>query len=162
MRLWIFLVFVLWSTACADVTPRITRASPTPLGVPVVYLAAREERSRILQSLEDVGVTVTHDPSAARYTLQVDVGLHRQKQACGELCNVRYALFFRGQKLLEIRGRGWTGSCDSNIFDELSRLLATQFDIPVPARIGPPADMDTSYAANKSSSGWAQDVLDAS
>jgi hypothetical protein len=121
--------------ACAVVSaPRIVLAPARPLPeAPRIYLAPGMQRGAVLRSLGRAGFSVTRDPSASRYTLDVDVGSPLRLEDCGSFANVRYVLYSRGRKLVEIAARGWTGTCEESIFDAMSRLLATQFAGAVPA-----------------------------
>jgi hypothetical protein len=140
-RAWAPLACALLAAGCVGSAPRIVLAPARPLPeAPRVYLAPGMQRGAVLRSLERAGFSVTRDPSASRYTLDVDVGSPLRSQSCGSFANVRYVLYSRGRKLVEIAARGWTGTCEDSILDEMSRLLATRFAGAVPALRGRPGE----------------------
>jgi hypothetical protein len=47
--------------------------------------------------------------------------------SCGGTHNVIYTLEGNGQQLMEIKGRGLTGDCIPNVFDDMSQMLSTYF-----------------------------------
>ena len=123
------LAFPLLLMACSSLVPPTVTRAPTVLlsKEPTILLAAPRQAPRITQSLSDAGVSVVAEPSGANYSLRVDVGGSRSSMVCGTMNNVRYLLLQAGVHLIVIKGRGWTGSCSPNIFDELSRTLASHF-----------------------------------
>lgn len=129
------LACVLLVAGCASASaPRIVLAPAQPLPEERrIYLAPGMQRGAVLRSLERAGFSVARDPSASRYSLDVDVGSPLRLEDCGSFANVRYVLYSRGRKLVEIAARGWTGTCQDSIFDAMSRLLATQFAGLLPA-----------------------------
>ena len=64
------------------------------------------------------------DHSGADYTLDVRVGRSRYRTSCGSVRNVVYILSNASGRLMIIKGRGLTGSCSPNVFDDLSQKLA--------------------------------------
>ncbi len=54
------------------------------------------------------------------------LGIDQRSRPCGTLNNVRYALRRGGQTLIEVEAKGWTGSCEPNVFDDASRALRRQ------------------------------------
>ena len=115
--------------ACSSLVPATVTQAPTVIlsKEQTMLLSAGRQRPRIAQSLRDAGVTVVAETSNANYSLHVDVGRHRSNRSCGAMNNVRYMLLQAGVRLIVIKGRGWTGSCSPNIFDDMSRTLASYF-----------------------------------
>ena len=75
----------------------------------------------------DAGLRPTNAVQDANYVLEVRIGNSRGSRSCGSTNNVAYTLSTRAQRVLVIKGRGQTGSCESNILDEMSRKLASSF-----------------------------------
>ncbi len=118
-------LLLLLQTACvANVAPTITNRAPIRLDPNGgIYVVAREQREQIVESLQNAGITLASDLGSMSYALEVRLGSGRGAQACGYTNNVAYILTAAGQRLMEIKGRGPTGSCDPSIFDEMSREL---------------------------------------
>jgi hypothetical protein len=93
---------------------------------PRVFVTANDQGPRVEQSLRDAGLSVV-EPADATYLLRVDVGNSRGTQACGSTKNVRYILSKGRTRILVLKGRGRTGQCSPNIFDDMSRLLESYF-----------------------------------
>ncbi len=125
------LAISLLSTSCATEVPAtITRHSPVPLAAKngIVLMASRQ-RDLIQRSLESAGLKVSDEWTGENYTLTVKLGSSRSSSDCGTVQNVVYKLAGAGQRrsLIVIKGRGATGDCETNIFNDMSRKLATQF-----------------------------------
>lgn len=133
--------------ACGSVQPTLTRPPLAPLRPETrLFVSAQRDRERIVRALEQAGFQVTNGDDAG-YAVAVEVGASKWSQGCGSLHNVRYTLLdldpsssrevflanLRSgdvrQGVLEIKGRGWTGDCDSNIHDQMSRALAGQLSV---------------------------------
>ena len=67
---------------------------------------------------------------AAAYTLRVRVGDNRLTD---------YAPSVHGRNVMVIKARGWTGSCEPNMFDEMSAKLAESFALAPAGEAVPPA-----------------------
>lgn len=93
---------------------------------PTVAVTANEQRVQVEESLRAAGLIVARD-RPSNYWLQVDVGSSRGSQPCGRMANVRYTLSQRGERILVIKGRGPTGSCNPNVLDDMSRLMESYF-----------------------------------
>jgi hypothetical protein len=78
-----------------------------------------------VKSLVDAGLHVTDEWTSDAYTLRVSVGRWRASNGCGRVSNVSYILERAGQRHMVIKARGGTESCEPNVFDEMSRTLAT-------------------------------------
>ena len=124
----IFLQVVLGSGCTSPVPPTVTRAPMTSLNAhPAIYLQANVQRPRILDSLHGAGIRTTTSLEEADYILAVDVGERRVNMKCGGMHNIVYTLSGEGFSLVEIKGRGLTGDCTPNAFDDMSQTLATYF-----------------------------------
>jgi hypothetical protein len=124
----IALQLVLVSGCTSPVPPTVTRPPTTSLKAhPAVYLQANVQRPRILDSLRNARIRIAGSFEEADYTLIVDVGSRRVNMKCGGMHNIVYILSRNGFQLMEIKGRGLTGDCIPNVFDEMSQTLATYF-----------------------------------
>jgi hypothetical protein len=94
---------------------------------PAVFLQAKVQRPRIAESLRKAGVRMTESYAEADYILNVNVGNRRNTQACGGSSNIAYVLDGRDRHLMVIKGRGLTGTCAPNVFDDMSLKLSTYF-----------------------------------
>jgi hypothetical protein len=118
----------LVSGCTSPVPPTVTRAPTTPLkSNPSIYLQASVQSPRVAESLRKAGVRLTESLAEADYILNVNVGRRRRTQTCGGSSNIAYILDGRNSHLMVIKGRGLTGTCAPNIFDDMSQKLATYF-----------------------------------
>ena len=121
---------VLWAllvqVACSSTSPAtVTRRAHIPLDPEKgIFVVAHEQRDTIIASLEKAQIRIATDLESMGYALDVRLGSPRGSRECGSVHNVVYTLSDRGQKLLVIKGRGPTGDCDPNIFDDMSEELA--------------------------------------
>ena len=126
MILGCLLLIILLSSCSSRVPPAVTMGPPTLFSEDAkLIVRAPRQLGRIVQSLHDAGFETTTEWSGNDYSLDVKVGSNRSRQACGTINNVAYVLSGRNQRLMVIKGRGPTGSCADNIFDDLSRELAS-------------------------------------
>ena len=124
----IALQVVLVSGCTSPVPPTVTRAPVTSLNTqPAIYLQANVQRPRILDSLRNARIRIAGSFEEADYILTVDVGKRRVDMKCGGMHNIVYTLDGKGFPLMEIKGRGLTGDCIPNAFDDMSQTLATYF-----------------------------------
>ena len=124
----IALQVVLGSGCTSPVPPTVTRAPVTSLSAhPAIYLQANVQRPRILDSLRGAGIRTAKSFEEADYILAVDVGKRRVNMQCGGMHNIVYTLGDKGFPLMQIKGRGLTGDCMPNAFDDMSQTLATYF-----------------------------------
>ena len=124
----IALQVVLGSGCTSPVLPTVTQPPTASLRAhPAIYLQANVQRPRIIDSLHGAGIRTTTSLEEADYFLAVDVGERRVNMKCGGTHNIVYILNGKGLTLMEIKGRGMTGDCMPNVFDDMSETLATYF-----------------------------------
>jgi hypothetical protein len=117
---------VLGFGCTSPVPPTVTRTPRAPLDAnPTIFLQANVQRPRIAESLRKAGVHLAESYSEADYILNVNVGRRRKNQTCGGSSNIAYVLDGRDRHLMVIKGRGLTGTCVPNIFDDMSQKLAS-------------------------------------
>jgi hypothetical protein len=91
---------------------------------PAVYLVAARQKARIAESLRRAGIRVADDILDSPALLRVTVGNEKSFRSCGTRNNVKYALRIGGATGVELKKAGWTGTCEPNVFDDLSAQLA--------------------------------------
>ena len=124
----IALQVVLGSGCTSPVSPTVTRPPTASMRAhPAIYLQANVQRPRILDSLHGAGIRTTTSLEEADYILAVNVGKSRVNMKCGRMHNIVYILSGNGFPLMKIKGRGLTGDCMPNAFDDMSQTLATYF-----------------------------------
>ena len=118
------------SSACASHVPAtVSWTARVPITTSAsIYVLAQRQHERIVKSLVDAGLKVSDEWTGEGYSLKVSVGSSRLRRGCGTVNNVAYVLNGDGQRLMVIKGRGATGSCEPNVFDDMSRTLATYAD----------------------------------
>lgn len=118
------LILLLEAACSSTVPPTATKRAPIPLDRNAgVYVVAQQQREAIIDSLWNAGIEIATDLGSMGYGLDVRLGSSRGNRPCGSVHNVVYTLSNAGRRLLVIKGRGATGTCDPNIFDEMSREL---------------------------------------
>ena len=124
----IALQVVLVSGCTSPVPPTVTRPPAMSLTAnPMIYLQASVQRPRILESLRNARIRVAGSFEEADYILIVVLGDRRVDMKCGGMHNIMYTLVGERVELMEIKGRGLTGECVPNVFDDMSQTLATYF-----------------------------------
>ena len=120
------LVLGLLSTlGCATpVQPHITYGEAMPLDRdrPFFVVAPKQEK-RVVEALKKANLKTTESYENSVYYLSVEVGRRRDVKSCGTVNNVRYEIKYMGEAIMKIRGRGKTGTCTPNIFDEMTHLI---------------------------------------
>jgi hypothetical protein len=113
--------------SCAsDVPPTVTRNYGYPIEKKMdIFLIAPDERARITESLEKAGLKPVEVRKDVGYTLDVRLGGNRRTEPCGSVRNVTYILSGPTGRLLVIKGRGATGTCQPNLYDGMSALMAS-------------------------------------
>jgi len=113
-------------SACASIVPATVTSQPQVLikkGANI-FVVARMQRERIVESLVDAGLNVSDEWAVDGYSLTVSVGKWRGGSGCQGVSNVSYVLNGGGRMLMVIKGRGHINYCEPNAFDDMSRLLA--------------------------------------
>jgi len=122
------LIIVLLSLViggCSSSTkPKFEAIEPLPRGseTPIFITAARQKEA-IKQALRNVGFNIVDHLEDSERMIRVTIGAEQGSRACGTLHNVRFQLRIESHDVAEVRGQGWTGTCQPNILDELSRTL---------------------------------------
>ena len=121
----ILLALVLLFPACGSVPPTTTTQSPLVLEAePSFYVTAAKQKPAVVDALRRAGIVVGDDLLESSHQLRVTLGVDKSFRDCGTLNNVKYTIRLQGRTLLEFAGRGWTGECQPNVFDEMSLELA--------------------------------------
>lgn len=93
-----------------------------------LFLVATRQKERVRHSLEKAGFEMVEDPLEAPFYLRVTLGNEKGFRDCGTLNNVKYALRYEGIPILDLGAAGWTGTCEPNVFDEMSGQLMRRLD----------------------------------
>ncbi len=121
----ILLALVLALPACGTVPPTTTMQGSLALETePSFYVTAAKQKPAVVGALRRAGIVVVEDLLESSHQLRVTLGIDKSFRACGTLNNVKYTIRLQRRTLLEIAGRGWTGECEPNVFDEMSLELA--------------------------------------
>lgn len=121
----LLLAFVLTLPACGTVPPTLTSQGALALEAePSFYVTAAKQKPAVVAALRRAGVVVVEDLLESSHQLRVTLGIDNSFRGCGTLNNVKYTVRLERQTLLELAGRGWTGECEPNVFDEMSLELA--------------------------------------
>lgn len=90
-----------------------------------IFVIAPDERPRIVESLKKAGLKPVDVRSATGYSLDVRLGGNRSTEPCGSVRNVTYILSGPPGRMAVIKGRGATGTCEPNMYDDMSAKLAS-------------------------------------
>ena len=93
-----------------------------------LFLVAAQQKEEIAASLDAAGFEIVDNLLKAAYFLRVTLGNEQGFRSCGTLQKVKYSLRSEDREVLMITTKGWTGSCQPNVFDLASRDLAAAFD----------------------------------
>ena len=121
----ILLALVLTLPACGTVPPTPTTQGTLVLEAePSFYVTAAKQKPAVVDALRRAGIVVVDDLLESSHQLRVTLGVDKSFRDCGTLNNVKYTIRLQRRTLLEFAGRGWTGECQPNVFDEMSLELA--------------------------------------
>jgi len=123
------LLAISFLTSCAaTVEPTITQFPTAELKSDApIYVIANRQRPRVVRALREAGLNVTNRVTNDSYSLRVLIGRPRITQSCGPKTNIVYILNAFGQRLFVLKSRGYSGDCEPNMLDDMSRVLAQQF-----------------------------------
>jgi len=106
---------------------RITVTTPLPSGTdPAIFVTAARQKDPVLRALKDAGFHIVDAPGPDVYLMRVTLGVDQWSRPCGTLNNVRFSLRQQQLTLIDAEAKGWTGTCQPNVFDEVSRALRTR------------------------------------
>ncbi len=123
-KLGLALLPLLALAACTPAAPPLDAATALPTGprTPIFVTAARH-KVEVKQALAAAGFRLVDELSDDALLLRATIGIDQGEQACGTMNNVRLQLRHQGDNVAEVAGKGWTGSCQPNLLEELSRKL---------------------------------------
>lgn len=134
--------------------PRITRAPAYPILLKAVHVVVNrpEFTEPAIEGLTKAGVPIAANQDDLFYMLRVDVGKPHWSLNCGTNRNVRYRLTyaippqtrvdrqlntwyksehkFQGERAIQMGGKGPTGDCAENIFEQMGVALRAQMMEP--------------------------------
>jgi len=116
----------LMSACASEVPPTVTMSPVAPIiRSEGIYIIAAQMRDPVKESLIQAGLKPVDRPATSGYALEVRVGKSRSSGDCGSVRNVAYILTAARSRVMVIKGRGPTGSCPENIFNGMSKALAS-------------------------------------
>ena len=106
---------------CTPTAPEVQVLAPLPHGAdPALFVTAARQKEEIARALHRAGFQVVDRVDESPYLLRVTIGVDQGSQPCGTLNNVRYEIRLEGSSVIVAEAKGWTGSCEPNIFDAVS------------------------------------------
>ena len=120
-----FVLGLLATLGCASIVePHVTKGAAMPLDRDrPFFVVAPQQAKRVEEALTKAGFKTTESYEDSVYYLSVKIGQRRSVQSCGTVNNVRYEIKYIGEHIMTLRGRGATGTCTPNIFDEMAHLM---------------------------------------
>jgi hypothetical protein len=112
--------------ACGPTPATVRVSEPLPGGAPVLVVTAARQKDAIERALRAAGLVVDDRPRDGDFLLRVTLGVDQGSRPCGTLNNVRYEIRRDGRTLIEVEAKGWTGTCEPNVFADASRALQRQ------------------------------------
>ena len=124
MRTILFLLMCVVLAGCSPVALelRVFESLPQCIDLPI-YVTAARQKDNIKRSLRDAGFHIVDRMEDSVRLMRVTIGVDQGSQTCGTLNNVRFQLRFESRNVAEATAKGWTGTCQPNIFDEVSRAM---------------------------------------
>lgn len=122
---WLWLVIALSGCASDGPPPKTEFTLPQGLATPI-YVTAARQKADIIQSLRKAGFTIVDRMEDSDHLLRATIGVDQGSKDCGTRNNVRYQIRNQERTVAEASAKGWTGSCQPNVFDEVSRSLRQQ------------------------------------
>ena len=118
--------------ACAPlIAPEVRIFEPLPQGINTpIYVTAARQKDTIKQALHNAGFHIVDRLENSTHLMRVTIGADQNTEPCGTLNNVRFQLRIEQRNIAEATAKGWTGSCQPNVFDEVSQTMAKALRIP--------------------------------
>jgi hypothetical protein len=124
MRTILFLLLSIALSGCSPVAPEVRVFEPLPQGINTpIYVTAARQKDKIKHALSDAGFRIVDRVEDSLRLMRVTIGVDQGSQSCGTLNNVRFQIRFEGRNVVEATAKGWTGSCQPNVFDEVSHEM---------------------------------------
>ena len=119
-----FLLLSILLTGCSPIAPEVRLFGTLPQGIDTpIYVTAARQKDEIIRALRGAGFHIVDRMDDSLPFMRVTIGVDQGSQLCGTLNNVHYQLRFEGRTVAEASAKGWTASCQPNIFDEVSREM---------------------------------------
>jgi hypothetical protein len=130
------LICMCFLSACiADVAPTTQALGALRLQEsPVLFVSAIRGRELVVDSLIRTGLSINEDIRKANLLLKVQLGAKKSNSPCGVVRNVIYILLEGDTPVLQTKGRGGTGTCTNNIFNQMSQELARRLESRISTR----------------------------
>ena len=110
--------------ACGTTSPTVSIDDLALLEAkPKIYVIAAKQKTEILKVLSTTDLGLVGSLAGSDYQLRVTLGMDRGFKDCGTLNNVKYDLRHNQKTVVLIQGRGWTGNCRPNVFQEVTQKL---------------------------------------
>jgi hypothetical protein len=120
----VVLLLVIAVAGCGPTATAVRVLGPLPLGADrAIFVTAARQKKEIVRALRGAGFDVADRVADGSSLLRVTLGVEQGSRPCGTLNNVRYQLRVQGRDVIVAEAKGWTGSCEPNVFDEVSREI---------------------------------------
>lgn len=108
----------------------------TRVASPALFLVSPKEREAVRRSLLAAGFKLEADHLATPNFLRVTIGSQQGYLECGGMHNVRYELAIDGRLAIDLRRKGYTGTCPMGVLDILSAELYERLALPADSNGG--------------------------
>jgi len=125
-------------SGCPPAPNRTFGAPIVRVEAPSVYLVSPKQKDAVRDSLLKAGFSIEDSHLATPHFLRVTIGSIQGSRDCGGLHNVRYELAIDGLLAIDLRDKGYLGTCEVNVLDTLSRELYERMALPPGAKGGEP------------------------
>lgn len=115
---------------CRSEPVKLSEVAIARVASPSLFLVATKEREAVRRSLLDAGLTLEESHLAIPHFLRVTIGSQQGYRSCGGMHNVRYELAIDGQLAIDLRRKGYTGTCPAGVPDRLSAELYERLALP--------------------------------
>lgn len=115
---------MLVGCAAATIAPQVQIFEPLPQGRDTpIYVTAARQKEAIKQSLRKAGFHIVDRLEGSALIMRVTIGAGQGTEPCGTLNNVRFQLRSQGNNTAEATAKGWSGTCQPNVFDAISHEM---------------------------------------
>ena len=124
MRTKLILSLCIALAGCSPIAPEVRVFETLPQGINTpIYVTAARYKDEIKRALRNAGFRIVDRMEDSLRLMRVTIGADQGSQSCGTLNNVRFELRFENRNVAEASAKGWMGSCQPNLFDEVSREM---------------------------------------
>ena len=123
----ILLLLSITIAGCSPIAPKVEISKKLLHGIDSrIYITAAREKDDIIKSMRNAGFNIVEHLEDSDYLMRGTIGIDQDSSSCGTFNNVSYQLRAENQTVVEAKAKGWLGTCQPNVLDEVSREMRRQ------------------------------------